>query len=43
MPWLAAVDATAEAAFPKKPGNQGTLVPRRTNVATVSPGAITNA
>ena len=36
MPWLAAVDATADAALLKNPLNQGTLVPSRTKVATRS-------
>src|SRR4051812_43601456 len=38
-PAEAAVAATADAALPKKPVNQGTLLLVRTKVATVSPGA----
>jgi hypothetical protein len=41
-PAEAAVAATALAAFPKKPWNHGILVPSRTKVATVSPGATVN-
>src|SRR5436853_412910 len=41
-PWLAADAATADMLLLKKPVNHGTLVPVRTKVATVSPGAIAN-